>query len=191
MKVKNLLMVCWAAAALMLSAGNVCAQNGGGGNGGGGGGFGGGGNGGGGFGGFRNMDPAQRQQFIMNGIRDQLGFTNDTEWSAVQPLVQKVVDARTAVGFGGRGFGRGGRGGGQGGQGGGGGMFGQQPNPDRDALQQALDDNAPAGQIQALLAKYEASRKVKQAALIAAQDDLRKVLTVPQEAQATLSGLLE
>jgi len=90
-----------------------------------------------------------------------------------------------AVGFGGRGFGRGGRGGG-----GGNNPF-NQPNPDRDALQQAIDDNAPAGQIQALLAKYEASQKAKQAALIAAQADLRKVLTVPQEAEATLSGLLD
>jgi hypothetical protein len=184
MKVKNLLMVCGAAAALMLSAGSVCAQNGGGGGGGnGGGGFGGGGGG--------NFDPAQFQQRMMDRIRQGLNFTNDADWNAVQPLVQKVMDARIAVGTGGRGFGRGGRGGGQGGQGGGGGMFGQQPNPDRDALQQALDDNAPAGQIQALLTKYEASRKVKQAALIAAQEDLRKVLTVPQEAQATLLGLLE
>jgi hypothetical protein len=170
----------------MLSAGSIYAQNGGGGGfGGGGGGFGGGG------GGFRNMDPAQMQQMIMDRYRQQLNFTNDADWSAVQPLVQKVVDARMAAGFGGRGFGRGGRGGGGGGGGGGGNNPFSQPNPDRDALQQAIDDNAPAGQIQALLAKYEASQKAKQAALIAAQADLRKVLTVPQEAEATLSGLLD
>jgi Spy/CpxP family protein refolding chaperone len=190
MKAKNLLTICGMAAALILSAGSSYAQNGGGGgggNGGNGGGGGGGGFGGGGGGGFRNMDPAQRQQFMLNAVRDQLGFTNDTEWSAVQPLVQKVLDARTAVGFGGRG-GRGGRGGGQGGGGGG---FGQQPNPDRDALQSAIDANAPAGQIKALLAKYEASQKAKQAALLAAQADLRKVLTVPQEAKGTLAGLLD
>ncbi len=65
------------------------------------------------------------------------------------------------------------------------------PNPDRDALQQALDDNAPAAQIKALLAKYQASQKAKQAKLIAAQANLRKVLTVQQEAQATLMGLLD
>ena len=197
MKVTNLLTICGVAAALMLSAGSIYAQNGNGGGGNGGGGNGGGGNGGGGFGGggggFRNMDPAQRQQFMLNNVRDQLGITNDTEWSAIQPLVQKVLDTRMAVGFGGRGFGgRGGRGGGQGGQGGqGGGMFGQQPNPDREALQSAIDANAPAGQIKALLAKYEASQKAKQAASTAAQADLRKVLTVQQEASATLAGLLE
>ncbi len=188
MKVKNLLTVC-GVAALMLSAGSIYAQPGGGG--GGFGGFGGGG-GGGGFGGGRNFDPAQMQQRIMDGIRQQLNFTNDTEWSAVQPLVQKVVDARMAEGMGGGMgalFGRGGRGGRGGGMGG---MFGQQQaNPDRDALQQALDDNAPKAQVKALLDKYEASQKTKQAALVAAQADLRKVLTVQQEAQATLLGLLD
>ena len=136
------------------------------------------------------------QQRQLDNYRQQLNFTNDTEWSAVQPLVQKVMDARTAVGNGGgRGMGgrnRGGGGfGGGGGGGGGGGMFGQQPNPDRDALQQALDDNAPAAQVKALLQKYQAGQKTKQAALVAAQANLRKVLTVPQEAEATLLGLLD
>ena len=112
--------------------------------------------------GGRNFDPAQMQQMIMDNIRQQLNFTNDTDWSAVQPLVQKVVDARTAVGVGGGGMrgmfgggrnrGGGGGGGGFGGGGGGNNPF-NQPNPDRDALQQALDDNAPAAQVKALLAK--------------------------------------
>ncbi len=48
-----------------------------------------------------NFDPAQFQQRMMDGIRDQLGFTNDTDWNAVQPLIQKVMDARRDVGFGG------------------------------------------------------------------------------------------
>jgi hypothetical protein len=197
MKVRNLFTVCGVAAALMLSAGRIYAQPGGaggfggGGPGGGAGGFGGGGPGGGGFGGGRNFDPAQMQQRIMDTIRQQLNFTNDTDWSAVQPLVQKAVDARTAAAAGGgmRGMFGGGRN--RGGGGGGGGMFGQQANPDRDALQQALDDNAPAAQVKALLQKYQAGQKTKQAALVAAQADLRKVLTVQQEAAATLLGLLD
>jgi hypothetical protein len=193
MKAKNLLTVCGVAAALMLSAGSIYAQPGGGG-GFGGGGPGGGGPGGGGPGGG-NFDPAQMQQRIMDNYRQQLNFTNDTEWSAVQPLVQKVTDARMAVGMGGgmRGmFGRnrGGGGGGGGGFGGGNNPF-NQPNPERDALQQALDDNAPAAQVKALLEKYQAAQKAKQAKLAAAQADLRKVLSVPQEAQATLLGLLD
>ena len=46
---------------------------------------------------------------MMDNIREQLGFTNDTDWNAVQPLIQKVTDARRDVGFGagmGRMFGR-------------------------------------------------------------------------------------
>ena len=185
MKVKNLLTVC-GVAALMLSAGSIYAQPGGGG-------FGGGGPGGGGFGGG-GFDPAQMQQRMMDNYRQQLNFTNDTEWSAVQPLVQKVSDARMAVGMGGgmRGmFGRNRGGGGGGGFGGGGNNPFNQPNPDRDALQQALDDNAPAAQVKALLEKYQATQKAKQATLAATQADLRKVLSVPQEAQATLMGLLD
>ena len=118
MKVNQLLTICGVAAALMLGAGTVSAQNDNGGNGGGGG------------GGFRdrgNFDPAQFQQRMMDNIRDQLGFTNDTDWNAVQPLVQKVMDARRDVGFGARngphvrpqprrqGGGNGGPGGGRGG----------------------------------------------------------------------------
>jgi hypothetical protein len=59
------------------------------------------------------------------------------------------------------------------------------------ALQQAVDSDAPTAQIKDLLAKYESSQKTKQAALIAAESDLRKVLTVRQEASATLVGLLD
>ncbi len=142
-----------------------------------------------------NFDPAQMMQNMMSNVQDQLGFTNDTEWSAVEPLVQKVFEAqRDARGPGmGRLFGRGGNRGGQnGGQTNrprGGGMFGQ-TSPEYDALSKALDDNAPAGQIKDLLTKYQASLKTKQAALETAQANLRAVLTSKQEAQATLLGLL-
>jgi hypothetical protein len=142
----------------------------------------------------RNWDPAQMQQRMLDRIQDQLGFTNDTDWDAVKPLVQKVMDARRDVGFGGMGrmFGRnrGGQGG-QGGQpgGGGGGIFGQ-TSPELDALQKAIDDNAPSSQIKDLLAKYKAAQKGKQAKLEAAQADLKKVLTVKQEAQAYLLQLV-
>jgi hypothetical protein len=184
MKLNQLFAVCGMAAALVLGAGNVFAQNDNGGNG---------GNGGGGFGGGRgNFDPAQFQQRMMDNIKDQLGFTNDTDWSAVQPLVQKVMDARRDVGAGGMGrlFGRGNRGGGD--QGGNRrGMFGGTPSPEAEALQKAIDDNAPAAQIKDLLAKYQASQKDKQAKLATAQENLRAVLTTKQEAQSTLLGLLQ
>ena len=186
MKIKQVLAICGVAASLCLS---LQAQDNGG-NGGDQGGQGGGrrrGQGGGQQGGGGNFDPAQFQQRMMDRVREQLGFTNDTDWSAVEPLVQKVSEARMAVGFGGGFGGRGGRGG-PGGQGGGG--FGP-ANPERDALQKAIDDNAPSGQIKDALAKYKAAHKTKQAKLEAAQAELKKVLSVKQEAQATLLGLVQ
>ena len=185
MKLTRMITLCAMAATLALGTGSLLAQdNGGGGNGGGQGGGGGGGFGG---GGRRNFDPAQMQQRIMDNVREQLNFTNDTDWSAVQPLVQKVLDARRDVGFGGmaRLF-RGNRGGDNARRGG---PFGQ-TSPEEDALQKALDEDAPAAQVKDLLAKYEASQKTKQDKLLQAQADFRAVLTTKQEAQATLLGLL-
>ena len=190
MKLNRIITLCAMGATLAISGTSLLAQdNGNGGNGGGG--------GGGGQGGGRrvNFDPAQMQQRMMDRVQEQLGFTNDTDWDAVKPLVQKVMDARRDVGFGGMGrmFGGGrNRGGAQGGQqpgGGRGGMFGQ-TSPEQDALQKALDDNAPSAQIKDLLTKYKASQKVKQAKLEAAQADLKAVLTTKQEAQAYLLGLV-
>lgn len=204
MKLNRMITQCVLTTALVLGVGNLLAQNDGGGPGGPGGGPGGpGGMGGfggpGGFGGG-NFDPAQMQQqmqqMMMQRYQEQLGITNDTDWSAIQPLIQKVMDAQRAAGGNmGRMFGRGGRGGGRGSFGGPGGPggpggFGQQPDPAADALQQAVDNNAPNDQIKDLLAKYQASQKAKRDALATAQENLRKVLTVPQEAQATLMGLL-
>jgi hypothetical protein len=139
-----------------------------------------------------NWDPAQMQQRMVDGIRDRLDFTNDTEWAAVEPLVTKVVTARMESMAGGMRGMMGGRnrGGGQGGPGGGrGGMFGP-ASPEAEALQKAVDDDAPAAQIKDLLAKYKAAQKAKQAKLEAAQADLKAVLTTKQEAQAALMGLV-
>jgi hypothetical protein len=134
------------------------------------------------------MDPAQRQQMMMDRVKQQLDITNDTEWSAIEPLVQKVMDARRDQM---QGMFGGGRRGGQGGGGGGGGFGGNQtPDPDREALQAAIDSNAPAAQIKTLLDKYRSSVKTKQAKLESAQADLKKVLSQKQEASAVLAGLL-
>jgi hypothetical protein len=189
MKVNQLLTICGIAAALFLSAGNVSAQNDNGGGGGGGGRRGGG-----------NFDPAQMQQRFMERVHDDLGYTNETQWSAVQPLVQKVFDAQRDARSGGMGRMFRGNRGGNGGNGanananaggGGRGGFGGTPSPEAEALQKAIDDNAPTAQIKTALAKYQTSQKAKQAKLVTAQENLRKVLTTKQEAQATLLGLLE
>jgi hypothetical protein len=178
MKLNRIITLCAMSAALAISTTSLLAQD----------------NNNGGPGGSqrRNWDPAQMQQRMMDRVQEQLGFTNDTEWDAVKPLVQKVMDARRDVGFGGMGrmFGGGrNRGGDQGGGNRGGGIFGQ-TSPEQEALQKAIDDNAPSAQIKDLLAKYKASQKVKQAKLEAAQADLKAVLTTKQEAQAVLLGLV-
>ena len=63
-------------------------------------------------------------------------------------------------------------------------------SPEQEALQKAIDDNAPAAQVKDLLAKYKAAQQAKQAKLEAAQDELKAVLTTRQEAQAYLLGLV-
>ena len=135
-----------------------------------------------------NWDPAQIQQRILAGIQERLGFTNEVEWEAVKPLVQKVIDAGREV-LGGRsdllGLGRS-RGSSRGAPGG----LSGQPSAERESLQKAVDDNVPTAQIKDLIAKYKAAQKIKQARLEAAQADLKKVLTSKQEAQALLLGLV-
>ena len=137
------------------------------------------------------------QERMMNNIKERLGFTNDVEWSAVQPLVQKVMDARRNVGGGMGGmFRRGGGPGGPGGPGGDaggqrrGGFFGGEPSPEAEALQKAVDDNAPAAQLKSAMERFRAAHKDREAKLQAAQDDLRKVFTTKQEAAAILLQLV-
>src|SRR5580698_8941644 len=47
-----------------------------------------------------DFDPAKFEQRMMENIRTNLNVTNDDEWSAIQPLVQKVVQARRDAGRG-------------------------------------------------------------------------------------------
>jgi hypothetical protein len=140
-----------------------------------------------------DFDPAEFQRRMMADIRQNLNVTNDDEWVVIQPMVQKVMEARREAGRGGGpggpGGGPGGPGGGPGGPGGRGG-FGPQASAEQQALQKVIDDKAPLPQIKDALAKYRAARAEKQTRLEAAQADLQKVLTTKQEAQAVLMGLL-
>ena len=153
--------------------------------------------GGGGGGGRRNFDPAQFRERMMERYKEQLEVTDDAEWKAMEPMIQAVMEARMASMAGaGRGmFGGGPRRGPNAENAGGdqqrrGGPFGQQPSPEAEALQKAIDAKAPKAELKAALDKYTASRKAKQAQLEKAQDDLRKILTSRQEAIATINGLL-
>jgi hypothetical protein len=190
MKTRNLLALAGMALALGLGAGRVEAQGGG---------FGGPGGGGGGRAGF---DPAQIQQMIRDNIRTNLEVTDDAEWKVIGDQVQKVMDAQRAAGFGGgmdlmkmlrRNNGQGG------GNGPGGGrrnsgmaaMLGlDTPDPEGEALQSAIDKNAPPAELKAAIAKVNEARKQKQANLEKARTDLRQLLSVRQEAIAVSLGLL-
>ena len=145
-----------------------------------------------------NWDPAQMRQRMMDRMREQFAVKDDAEWKLISDRVEKVNTARREVG--GRGgmgmmFGRGPGGGGQGGPGGGGDRGGRNPfgdaSPEQEALQKALESNAPADEIKSKLEKYRAAQKVKEANLAKAQDELREVLSAKQEATAVLLGLLK
>jgi hypothetical protein len=140
----------------------------------------------------------QWQQQRMERYKTELEITDDAEWKAIQPLIQKVTDARMAMaayagfGRGGMMFGRG-RGGPDGGpsdRGGRGGFGGGTPNPDVEALNKAVEGKASNAEMKAAIAKFQEARKAKMAELEKAQADLRKVLSVRQEAVATLNGWL-
>ena len=143
------------------------------------------------------------RQRRMDDYRERLEIKGDDEWKAIQPLIAKVMDARQDIGFGGgRGFGRGGGGGRRGGgntdaqangnnQGGRRGFPGGEPSPEAEELQKAIDSNASKDELKAKLTKFREARKEKEAKLAKAQEDLKKVLSVKQEAAAVLNGLLQ
>ena len=135
-----------------------------------------------------NFDPAQMQKQMLERYKERLEVTND-EWTVIQPLVEKVMQARREAMSGMRGPGR--RGGDNAAGNGGRGAMGPAPSPEAEALQQALDSKAASDVLKAKLATFRDARKTKEAALTKAQEDLRKVLTVRQEASAVLIGLLQ
>ncbi len=172
MNLKKTLMMAGAAALMCASSSTVMAQpdNGGGGGGGG---------------------PAQFMQRRLERLHDQMGVTNDTEWTVIETRAQKVFDAQMALfSFRGRGGGRPPGGGGGGDMGGGRRGPGGPPSPELESLQNAIQNNAPIEQIKTALEKVRAARKVKEAELEKAQNDLKAILTVKQEAVAVANGLI-
>jgi hypothetical protein len=149
-----------------------------------------------------DFDPAQFQQRMMERYREALDVKSDDEWKIVSERIQKVMDARREVGFGGMGrgmFGRppgrggdnapGDRRGGPGGPGGPGGFFGE-PSAAAKELQDAIDAKASTEQLKTKLAKVREERKQKQAKLEQAQEELKKIVSVRQEAVLVMMGTL-
>lgn len=152
-------------------------------------------------------DPEEMRQRMSERMREQFGVTDDAEWKVIEAKIQKVTEARRATGggfgggmaFAGR---RGGPGGGDGDRGErperggeerrrGFGGFGGEPSPEVEDLRKAIDAKASADEIKTKLAKVREARKANEAKLEAAQEDLRKVLTVRQEAVAVMMGLVK
>jgi hypothetical protein len=135
-----------------------------------------------------NFDPAQMQQRMMENMRERLGVKDDAEWKLISERIQKVMDVRRETAFGGM---RGGmRGQGGGGPGGGGGGFGGASSPEADALAKAVEAKASKEELKAAMGKYREARKASQAKLEAAQEDLKKLLSVEQEATMLQMGMV-
>lgn len=133
-------------------------------------------------GGRGNFDPAQMQERMLEFMKEGLKVGDD-EWTAIKPLLGKVMEAQSA--------GRGGRGG-FGGRGRGGEEAADAPKTPRSELQAAVEDEgASAADLKAKLKAYRAERTKNEAALKKAREELRAVLTVRQEAFLVLRGMLD
>jgi len=164
-----------------------------------------GGNGGGRRGGG-NFDPTQFRQQMNERIKTALKASDD-EWGVIQPLLEKVQEKQFAGrggfgGFGGRRGGNNGGGGAAGAGGTGGGTAAADTNnnnnrqrggsPESQALRDTLDnESSSADDIKAKLTALRDARKKNTAELEAARADLRKVLTLRQEATLVSMSILE
>jgi hypothetical protein len=140
---------------------------------------------GGGGGGFEQF----RERYISE-LKTEMGVTEE-EWKVIQPKLDKVMEARREMGGG---FGRGGRGGGGGG-GGGGGDGDRQRSAVETASRELRDllenKDAPADEIKAKLAALRDAREKARANLLAAQKELKEILSQRQEAVLVARGTLE
>ncbi len=194
--------------ALMVGGLSLAQQGGGGGQGGGRRG----GQGGGPGGGFQggpggNFDPAQMRQRMMERMKEQLG-ADDAAWKVLEPRLTKVMELNRQT-AGGRGgmfgmmFGRGGRGGpgGPGGDQGGPQADRRGPGPmgEQTALDKAMaqlrttleNQSATAEEIKTQLTNVRQTREKARQELAVAQQDLKKILTVRQEAILVSMGQLD
>jgi peptidoglycan hydrolase CwlO-like protein len=152
-------------------------------------------------GGRGNVDPAQFRQQAEQRMKEQLG-ASDEEWKILQPKLDKVQTAQRDVRAGGM-MGMMSARGGRGGPGGPGAAAGGTP-PAANApaqsevqkkagdLQKVLDNkDAKPEDIKTALTAYRDARTKAKADLEKAQKDLKEVLSLKQEAQLVMMGLLE
>lgn len=129
----------------------------------------------------RRFDPAQMEARMMERIQERLGASDD-EWKAIGPLV-KDVSAKQRDLRGARGFMRRRR------------NEGEDQAPEAksasDLLEEAVENNSSSEVIKTRLDAYRKEQAQKEEALEAAQEKLRGVLTVKQEASLVLMGMLD
>ncbi|MFZ9747036.1 MAG: hypothetical protein ACO3G4_10435 [Opitutaceae bacterium] len=149
-----------------------------------------GGEGGGDRGGF---NPQEMQARMLAGLRDRMEVKDDEEWKLISERIAKVSELRRSA-PGGPGMMMMGRGpGGPGREEGGSGRGGFRPgggSAELTALASALRDKLPDAEIKSRLDRLRDQRKDGEAKLARAQEELRAVLTMRQEAMAVMAGLL-
>jgi len=138
-----------------------------------------------------NFNPQEMQARMLTALRERLEVTDDEEWKLISERIANLSELRRSAGGGPGGFmGRGPQGGGDRGSGAGG--RGSRPggNPEVDALSSALRDKLPDAEIKMRLERLRESRKTNEVKIAKAQEELRAVLSVRQEAMAVVFGLL-
>ena len=129
--------------------------------------------------------PERMQQMMLDRVKEELKPT-DEEWKAMEPLVAPVVEKQWEMRM--SSFRRMGRGGQRSGRTG----MEQNVDPAVKGLEDALASaDTPAKDIAAKLKALRESRKAKEEALKKAQDKLREVLSVRQEAQLVLMDVIK
>jgi hypothetical protein len=158
---------------------------------------------GGGQGGF---DPAQMRQRMAERMKEMLG-ADDAAWKVMEPRLMKVMELSRQANAGNRGmmFGMMGRGG-PGGRGPGGDQGGPQadrrgrgPQGEQTALEKAMaqlrttleNQSATPEEIKTQLTAVRSAREKARQELAVAQQDLKKILTLRQEALLVEMGQIE
>jgi hypothetical protein len=145
--------------------------------------------------GRRGGTPEDMQARMLSSLRERFEVADDEEWKIISERLGKVMELRRnttggslgAMAFGGRGGQPGGGDNTRGARG-----PGTRPggNPEVTALQAAIRDKLPEAEIKSRLDRVRELRKANEAKLSKAQEELRAVLSVRQEAVAVVFGLL-
>jgi hypothetical protein len=141
-----------------------------------------------------NFNPQDMQARMLAGLRERLEVTDDEEWKLISERLTKVLELRrsTAGGTFGAFSAMGGRGpqGGDSGRSSRGSTSRTGGNTELTALASAVKDKLPDAEIKARLDRVRELRKENEAKLAKAQEELRAVLSVRQEAFAVVAGFL-